>query len=49
VLGPLPRSRRPEGEINARSSYDPSTLRDEDEIVDLDWLERTRRAMKRDA
>src|SRR6476659_7094917 len=39
-----------EGEINCLDpSYDPSTLRDEDEIVDPDWLERTRRVMKRDA
>jgi catechol 2,3-dioxygenase-like lactoylglutathione lyase family enzyme len=39
-----------EGEINCLDpSYDPSTLRDEDEIVDPDWLERARRLMRRDA
>ena len=35
-----------EGEINCLDpSYDPSTLRDEDEIVDPAWLERTKRVL----
>ena len=35
-----------EGEINCFDpTYDPSTLRDEDEIVDPNWLERTRRVL----
>ena len=35
-----------EGEINCLDpSYDPTTLRAEDEIVDPAWLERTRRVM----
>ena len=39
-----------EGEINCLDpSYDPSSLRDEDEIVDPDWLERIRRVMRTDA
>jgi catechol 2,3-dioxygenase-like lactoylglutathione lyase family enzyme len=38
-----------EGEINCLDpSYDPSTLRDEDEIVDPRWLERTRRVLRAD-
>jgi catechol 2,3-dioxygenase-like lactoylglutathione lyase family enzyme len=39
-----------EGEINCLDpSYDPTTLRAEDEIVDPDWLERIRRVMRTDA
>jgi hypothetical protein len=39
-----------EGEINCLDpSYDPSSLRAEDEIVDPDWLERIRRVMRTDA
>jgi catechol 2,3-dioxygenase-like lactoylglutathione lyase family enzyme len=38
-----------EGEVNCFDpSYDPSTLRDEDEIVDPAWLERTRRVLRID-
>ncbi|MGA8371182.1 MAG: VOC family protein [Acidimicrobiales bacterium] len=36
-----------EGEVNCLDpAYDPSTLRDEDEIVDATWLERTRRVLQ---
>jgi catechol 2,3-dioxygenase-like lactoylglutathione lyase family enzyme len=36
-----------EGEVNCLDpSYDPSTLRDQDEIVDPTWLERTRRVLR---
>jgi catechol 2,3-dioxygenase-like lactoylglutathione lyase family enzyme len=39
-----------DGEINCLDpSYDPTTLRDEDEIVDPAWLERIRRVMRTDA
>ena len=39
-----------EGEINCLDpSYDPTTLRDEDEIVDPAWLERIRNVMRTDA
>ena len=39
-----------EGEINCLDpSYDPTTLRDEDEIVDPAWLECIRSVMRRDA
>ena len=35
-----------EGEVNCFDpTYDPSTLRDEDEIIDENWLERTRRVL----
>ena len=36
-----------EGEINCyNTEFDPSTLRDEDEVIDPDWLARTRRALQ---
>ena len=36
-----------EGEINCYNpEFDPSTLRDEDEVIDPDWLGRTRRALQ---
>ena len=35
-----------EGEVNCFDpAYDPSTLRDEDEVLAPDWLDRTRRVM----
>ncbi len=36
-----------EGEINCyNTEFDPSTLRDEDEVIDPDWLVLTRRALQ---
>ena len=36
-----------EGEINCyNQEFDPSTLRDEDEIIDPDWLAQTRQALQ---
>ncbi len=52
-LGPMlsVRFHDPDGlelEVNCFDpSYDPATLRDEDEIVDPAWLERTRHVMRR--
>jgi hypothetical protein len=38
-----------EGEVNCfDATYDPSTVRDEDEIVDSTWLERTKRVPRAD-
>ena len=38
-----------EGEVNCLDpAYDPSTLRDEDEIVDPTWLERTKHVLHAD-
>ena len=35
-----------EGEVNCLDpAYDPAAVRDEDEIVDPGWYERTRRAL----
>jgi hypothetical protein len=36
-----------EGEINCLDpTYDPSTLRDEDEVVDANWFEHTSRVLR---
>ena len=36
-----------ESEINCYNpEFDPSTLRDEDEVIDPDWLARTKRALQ---
>ena len=36
-----------EGEINCYNpEFDPSTLRDEDEVIDPDWLVLTKRALQ---
>jgi catechol 2,3-dioxygenase-like lactoylglutathione lyase family enzyme len=38
-----------EGEVNCLDpEYDPSTVRDEDEIVDPNWFERTKRVLNAD-
>lgn len=38
-----------EGEINCfNPDFDPSSVRDEDEVVDPDWLERTKRVLHAD-
>jgi catechol 2,3-dioxygenase-like lactoylglutathione lyase family enzyme len=38
-----------EGEVNCvNPHYDPSTLRDEDEVIDPHWLDRARRALQAD-
>ena len=38
-----------EGEVNCFDpEYDPSTVRDEDEVLAPDWLDRTRRVMRSD-
>jgi hypothetical protein len=39
-----------EGEVNCFDpAYDPSTVRDEDEIVDPRWLERTKHVLHADS
>ena len=36
-----------EGEVNCYNpEFDPSTLRDEDEVIDPDWLVLTKRALQ---
>jgi hypothetical protein len=36
-----------EGEINCYNpEFDPSTLRDEDEVIDQDWLALTKQALQ---